>query len=192
MCALCEHPEICDYPDKYSGYEGALRCLAHNGGEVAFTKVIYVKRFFGLPVGKGPAVPTNENPSDFRYFCPDGTKVLIDATTKPCTWAARPWQGYMTNGQVKNIDAVQQELTDLGALGEKENADWWKDLLLLDNNTQALRATPVNPEEHLETAKYLDVIERNSGAPERDARWCVWSTESLEKCRALAKAAHSR
>lgn len=33
MCALCEKPDVCDYPDKYSGYEGALRCLTQNGGE---------------------------------------------------------------------------------------------------------------------------------------------------------------
>ncbi|KAK0169137.1 hypothetical protein PV327_002883 [Microctonus hyperodae] len=192
MCALCEKPEQCDYPDKYSGYEGALRCLAHNGGDVAFTKVIYVKRFFGLPVGKSSAIPTNENPINFMYFCPDGTKVPIDAETKPCTWAARPWQGYMTNDQVKNVETVQNELTELGSLGEKEKTNWWKDLLLLGDKTIAVKTSPVSPEEHLENAKYLDVIERNSGAPEKEARWCVWNVESLEKCRALASAAHSR
>lgn len=108
MCALCEKPEVCDYPDIYSGYEGALRCLAHNGGEIAWTKVIYVKRFFGLPVGVTAAIPTSENPADYRYFCPDGSKVPIDANTKPCTWAARPWQGYMTNDGVNNVEAVQK------------------------------------------------------------------------------------
>lgn len=109
MCALCEKPDVCDYPDIYSGYEGALRCLTHNGGDVAWTKVIYVKRFFGLPVGVTPAVPTSENPADFRYLCPDGTKVPIDANTKPCTWAARPWQGYMTNGNdANNVASIQR------------------------------------------------------------------------------------
>ncbi|XP_012288841.1 transferrin isoform X2 [Orussus abietinus] len=192
MCALCEKPEVCDYPDIYSGYEGALRCLAHNGGEVAWTKVIYVKRFFGLPVGVTPAVPTNENPSEFRYFCPDGTKVPINAETKPCTWAARPWQGYMTNGGMSDVGAVQKELTELGKLGESEKAAWWKDLMLLDEKTLAVPATPVRPKEHLENSKYLDVIERNSGAPERNARWCVSSEAALSKCRALARAAFSR
>lgn len=48
LCALCEDPVKCDYPDKYSGYEGAIRCLVENGGDVAFTKVIYVRRFFGV------------------------------------------------------------------------------------------------------------------------------------------------
>lgn len=48
LCALCEHPDVCDYPDLFSGYDGALRCLAHNGGQVAWTKVIFVKKFFGV------------------------------------------------------------------------------------------------------------------------------------------------
>lgn len=48
LCALCQEPGKCDYPDDYSGYEGAIRCLAHNGGQVAFTKVIYVRKFFGV------------------------------------------------------------------------------------------------------------------------------------------------
>lgn len=48
LCELCEHPEVCDYPDLYSGYDGALRCLAHNGGQIAWTKVIYVRKFFGV------------------------------------------------------------------------------------------------------------------------------------------------
>lgn len=48
LCQLCEYPVKCNYPDKYSGYEGAIKCLAINGGEVAFTKVIYVRRYFGV------------------------------------------------------------------------------------------------------------------------------------------------
>lgn len=195
MCALCEKPEICDYPDIYSGYEGALRCLAHNGGDVAWTKVIYVKRFFGLPVGVTPAVPTSENPADFRYFCPDGSKVPIDANTKPCTWAARPWQGYMTNGaetQAGNVGALQQELTELGKLGEKEKADWWTDIMLLDKKTLAVSAPPILPENHLKNSKYLDVIERNSGAVGKLARWCVWTDSALDKCQAFGRAAFSR
>uniref|UniRef100_A0A0C9RQZ4 Transferrin n=1 Tax=Fopius arisanus TaxID=64838 RepID=A0A0C9RQZ4_9HYME len=192
MCALCEKPEVCDYPDNYSGYEGALRCLSMNGGDVAWTKVIYVKRFFGLPVGRGSKTTATKDPSDYRYFCPDGTKVPIDAVTKPCTWAARPWQGYMTNGKVKNIDGIQKELTELGEVGEKENANWWKHILLLDEKTLAVKTAPVAPEEHLTNAKYLDVIERNSGAVERTARWCVWGDRSPKKCQALARAAYSR
>lgn len=48
LCALCEHPDVCDYPDRFSGYDGALRCLAQNGGQIAWTKVYYVKKHFGV------------------------------------------------------------------------------------------------------------------------------------------------
>lgn len=192
MCALCEKPEVCDYPDIYSGYEGALRCLVHNGGQVAWTKVIYVKRFFGLPVGVTRAIPTSENPADYRYFCPDGSKVPIDSTTKPCTWAARPWQGYMTNEAVGDVQAVQKELTDLGKLGEEENAGWWKDIMLLNEKTLAVPAPPAVPENYLKDAKYWDVIERDSGAVHKSARWCLSSEGALGKCRALARASYSR
>lgn len=50
MCALCEEPFKCNYPDKYSGYDGAIRCLVEKGGDVAFTKVIYVRRYFGVRI----------------------------------------------------------------------------------------------------------------------------------------------
>ncbi|XP_072744383.1 transferrin-like [Anoplolepis gracilipes] len=38
----------------------------------------------------------------------------------------------------------------------------------------------------------MDMIERNSEALEKDARWCVWSQSALNKCRALARAAFSK
>lgn len=48
LCALCEHPSVCDYPDTFSGYDGALRCLSDNGGQVAWSKVYFVKKHFGV------------------------------------------------------------------------------------------------------------------------------------------------
>ncbi|XP_031787919.1 transferrin [Nasonia vitripennis] len=209
LCALCEKPESCDYPDAYSGYEGALRCLAENGGDVAWTKLTYVRRFFGL-AGAKPTndaihhsdnssatsttskVPVKAKPSEYRYFCPDGTKLPIDEKTKPCTWADRPWQGYMSNGGVADIDAVQKELTQLGKLGEDKKTSWWRNLMLLNEKTLAVATSPIDPAQHLKIAKYMDVVERNFGAPERSARWCVHDSKALEKCRALSKAAFSR
>lgn len=48
LCALCEKPEQCDYPDRFSGYDGAIRCLDKGQGDVAFTKVHHIKKYFGV------------------------------------------------------------------------------------------------------------------------------------------------
>lgn len=48
LCALCEKPEVCDYPDVNSGYEGALNCLTKGGGDIAWTKTLYVDKYFGV------------------------------------------------------------------------------------------------------------------------------------------------
>ena len=84
---------------------------------MAWTKLSYARRFFGINVGPMsndaqtpvPTItPSKANPEDFRFLCPDATLVVIDEKTKPCTWAARPWQGYVANGGVTDIDSVQK------------------------------------------------------------------------------------
>lgn len=50
LCALCEFPDKCDYPDIISDYDEALHCLAKGGGDVAFTKVICIKKFVGVRI----------------------------------------------------------------------------------------------------------------------------------------------
>jgi hypothetical protein len=41
-------------------------------------------------------------------------------------------------------------------------------------------------------ANYTDVIERESGSPQRFIRFCVTSNTELDKCRVLQRAAFSR
>ncbi|XP_076250329.1 transferrin 1 [Rhynchophorus ferrugineus] len=191
LCALCEHPEICDYPDLFSGYDGALRCLAHNGGQIAWTKVIYVRKFFGLPVGITPGKPTNEDPSQFAYLCPDGTKVPVTET--PCTWAARPWQGYMTNAAVaKSVDDLRRKIENLSSVGTKNHAPWLQKILELNDKTAPKENKIISPKDYLDKANYTDVIERDYGPPFKTIRFCVTSKEEEEKCRVLSRAAFSR
>ncbi|KAK5650957.1 hypothetical protein RI129_001986 [Pyrocoelia pectoralis] len=190
LCKLCEEPKKCDYPDKFSGYDGALRCLAHNGGQIAWTKVIYVRKFFGLSVGITPAAPTNENPAEYAYLCPDGTRVPVTGT--PCRWAARPWQGYMTNtAVVKTIDELRKKLSNLYTVGSKKKASWLE-ILELDEKTQPRESKLFAPGEYLDKANYTDVIERDYGPPFKTVRFCVTSNDELEKCKAFGRAAFSR
>ncbi|CAH0552540.1 unnamed protein product [Brassicogethes aeneus] len=191
LCALCEHPDICDYPDNFSGYDGALRCLAHNGGQVAWTKVIYVRKFFGLPVGVTPTQKTNENPEDYRYLCPDGTRVPV--TGNPCKWAARPWQGYMANSAVvKTIDELRKKIENLGSVGSQNHYKWLEKILELSDKTLPKESKVIGPGDYLDKANYTDVLERDYGPPFKTIRFCVTSDRELNKCKAFSKAAFSR
>ncbi|CAH0399699.1 unnamed protein product [Chilo suppressalis] len=192
LCSLCEHPDKCDYPDNYSGYEGALRCLAHNGGQVAFTKVIYVRKFFGLPVGTIPASTSNENPDDFAYLCADGSKVPIRSTA--CSWAARPWQGLMGHNDVLvRISPLREKIKQLSEIGLASKPEWFTKVLgLSEKINHVARNVPIKPVDYLKKANYTEVIERGHGPPEPVVRLCVTSNVALAKCHVMSVFAFSR
>ncbi|GBP00867.1 Transferrin [Eumeta japonica] len=192
LCALCEDPKKCNYPDNFSGYEGALRCLAHNGGQVAFTKVIFVRKFFGLPVGTIPASPSNENPDEFRYLCTDGSKVPI--RDKPCTWAARPWQGLLGHQDVlAKLTPLREKIKQLADAGASTKPEWFTSVLgLTDKIHHVADNIPIKPVDYLRKANYTEVIERGHGPPEHVVRLCITSNVALAKCRAMAVFAFSR
>ncbi|XP_055712352.1 transferrin [Phlebotomus papatasi] len=193
LCALCENPAQCDYPDKYSGYDGAIRCLVENGGDVAFTKVIFVNKYFGLPVGNNPAAPATgtANANDYEYLCEDGSRRPV--TGRACTWAQRPWQGYMANGDLRSRYAKLQEQLKLMYEEGKNYSDkeLAKKMLINEKNLVVTKDSPVLPGEHLTRAQYKDVIER-LGPYDHTIRFCVSDTIALQKCETMQKAAFSR
>ncbi|XP_063216144.1 transferrin [Bacillus rossius redtenbacheri] len=194
LCALCEDPRKCDYPDKYSGYDGALRCLAEHGGDVAFTKVYYVKKHFGLPIGGvPPATPViDAHPEDYAYLCQDGSKRPV--TGPACRWAARPWQGFITNGDIVSSAAdLRNQISLANTEGAATAAEWLPQVLTIDSKTVAVdNSEPISPQAYLDKANYTDVIERESGVTQLPVRFCVTSDAELRKCRALRVSALSR
>nr|BAF36818.1 pxTransferrin [Plutella xylostella] len=192
LCSMCEDPAKCDYPDNYSGYEGALRCLAHNGGDVAFTKVIYVRKFFGLPVGTSPATPSSENPDNFAYLCADGSKVPIRG--KACSWAARPWQGLLGHQDVlAKLSPLREKIKQLSRAGAESKPEWFTNVLGLSEKIHLVADNiPIRPVDYLQKANYTEVIERGHGPPEPVVRLCVTSSVALAKCRAMSVFAFSR
>ncbi|XP_050678811.1 transferrin [Leptidea sinapis] len=192
LCALCEHPDKCDYPDNFSGYEGALRCLAHNGGEVAFTKVIFVRKFFGLPVGTSPATQSTENPDEFAYLCVDGSKVPI--RDKPCSWAARPWQGLIGHNDVlAKLTPLREKIKQLAVAGASSKPEWFTNVLGLSEKIHHVADNiAIKPADYLSKANYTEVIERGHGPPEPIVRLCVTSNVAVAKCRAMSVFAFSR
>ncbi|KAJ8898572.1 hypothetical protein PR048_003932 [Dryococelus australis] len=171
LCALCEHPDKCDYPDKYSGYNGALRCLAEHGGDVAFTKVYYVKKHFGLPIGGvPPETPVyDEHPEEYAYLCQDGTRIPI--TGPPCRWGARPWQGFITNNDLlSSVSDLRNQISLANTEGAATNAHWLSKVLTIDSKTLAVDNTePVSPQVYLDKEQRRNARE-GGGREVRDTR----------------------
>ncbi|CAH0683257.1 unnamed protein product [Spodoptera exigua] len=192
LCAMCEHPDVCDYPDNYSGYEGALRCLATNGGQVAFTKVIYVRKFFGLPHGKIPAGTAEQDPDGYSYLCVDGSKVSVK--DKACTWAARPWQGLIGHNDVlAQLSPLREKIRQLSQFGATTRPGWFTEVLgLSDKIYHVADNIPIKPMDYLNKANYTEVIERGHGPPELIVRLCVTSNVALAKCHMMSVFAFSR
>lgn len=193
LCALCEKPAQCNYPDIYSGYDGAIRCLDKGQGEVAFTKVQYIKKYFGL-TGSPTAPKAEGKPEDFEYLCEDGTRRPI--TGPACSWAQRPWSGYISNEQAvhgpEKLHQLQSRLERFFANGlHAENKDAAAHLLIQPNAFYHSKAEAIDPKVYLERAGYKDVIERD-GSAIRKLRLCVQRDTEFSKCEALHRAAYAR
>lgn len=195
LCALCEKPEQCNYPDKFSGYDGAIRCLDKGRGEVAFTKVQFIKKYFGLAGGDGTSSPPAEgNPEEFEYLCEDGTRKPI--TGPACSWAQRPWMGYISNEQAvrtpEKLDQLQHRLERFFSNGlQAQNKEAAGHLLIQPNAVYHSKETAIDPKVYLERAGYKDVIERDGSAIRR-IRLCAQNDAEYAKCQALHQAAYSR
>lgn len=192
MCALCEDPAKCDYPDKYSGYDGTVRCVVDGKGDVGFTKTYFVKKHFNIPIVDGQPGTPNSDAENYEYLCEDGTRTPI-TNQKPCSWAQRPWQGYMSNADtVSQKSVIQGYLSDYFEQGKtkltKDEAAHLsiKDTLTTYNNTEV-----IYPGSHLFKAQYKDVIERD-GTEQGVIRFCVSTEMELRKCKWLKQAAYSR
>lgn len=125
-------------------------------------------------------------------MCPDGSTVPV-TDSQPCTWAARPWQGYITNADTaKTADELRRKIENLSTVGTKNHASWLEKVLELNDKTIPKENKIISPGDYLDKAKYTDVIERDYGPPFKSIRFCVSSDEELQKCEGLSKSAFSR
>jgi hypothetical protein len=191
LCALCEHPDKCDYPDKFSGYDGAIRCLDKGKGDVAFTKVQFVKKYFGMMSNKNDA---EGDPAEFEYLCEDGTRRPV--TGPACSWAQRPWTGYISNADIvhgaEKLHNLQNRLKKFFENGlHAQNKEAASHLLIKENAVYHNKPEAVEPKIYLEKAGYKDVIERD-GSMIRKMRMCVQTDIEMSKCETMKRAAYSR
>ncbi|KAH8303889.1 hypothetical protein KR018_008315 [Drosophila ironensis] len=194
LCALCEKPEQCNYPDRFSGYDGAIRCLDKGQGEVAFTKVQYIKKYFGLPGAAPDSPPAEGDAQQFEYLCEDGTRRPI--TGPACSWAQRPWMGYISNEQAvhgpEKLHQLQHRLEKFFSNGlQAKNHEAAAHLLIQPNAVYHSKEAAIDPKVYLERAGYKDVIERD-GSAIRKIRLCAQNDAEYAKCQALHRAAYAR
>lgn len=203
LCELCDAPAECSKQDKYAGYGGAIRCLVENGGDVAFTKTIFVRKYFGLPVTPGgtanPPVNPDVRAEDYRYLCEDGTTRAVADGVAPCSWAQRPWPVLLANGDISGARVPElQELTQRldrfytgpsSGASEADRADATK--LRVSANTPLASREPVSPRDYLQKANYVEVIERE-GKHGSAIRLCVTSEAERQKCELMQRVAYAR
>lgn len=119
------------------------------------------KNYFQLPINdKASKTQPQANPNDYEYLCEDGTRRAV--SDKACTWAQRPWQGYMGNSDVKTrLTRLQNRIEEFYEDGKKSgNKEAATKLWINENNLVVKKDKDVLPGDHLTRAQYIDVIER--------------------------------
>lgn len=121
-----------------------------------------VSRCFQLPINNRVSTTEAEaSPDDIEYLCEDGTRRPVTGT--PCTWAQRPWQGYMGNADVNTrLATLQRRISEFyEAAKTSSNKAAAAKLWIDDKHVVVSKAQQTLPGEHLTRAQYKDVIERD-------------------------------
>jgi hypothetical protein len=109
------------------------------------------------------------NPVDYEYLCADGSRAPV--TEKACSWAQRPWAGYLGNGDVKmSILRLQNRIQEFYN-ASKASSDKLAVAKLGINERYLVvnKEIDISPGLHLNNAQYKDVIERD-GTTEQKIR----------------------
>lgn len=141
-----------------------------------------------------PGTTAEGDASEFEYLCEDGTRRPI--TGPACSWAQRPWTGYVSNydavkGEEK-LHKLQQRLEKFFDNGlHAQNKESAAHLLIKEDGVYHNKPEAVDPKVYLERAGYKDVIERD-GSAIRKMKMCVQTETEYNKCETLRRAAYSR
>lgn len=119
------------------------------------------------------------NPNEYEYLCEDGTRRAVSDTA--CSWAQRPWQGYMGNADVKTrLSRLQNHIKEFYEEGKKSsNKAAAANLWINQKNLVVDKKEPVLPDDHLTRAQYKDVIERD-GPTEQQIRYDFYCFISID------------
>ncbi|XP_071485954.1 melanotransferrin-like [Diadema antillarum] len=197
LCGICTRPDC--PPDSnlelYNSYEGALRCLVEEAGDVAFIKPSTLEENTGLPPGNEWNSGLDIN--DFRLLCPDGTRGTID-DSDTCSLAQSAADGIVTSGTTSEEDilAFQDVLQDAAALfGPDDNTNGFKMFdsgensnLLFSDSTQSLLNLEIPQTYRTFLGDYANSLDGLNMCPPDTLRWCTTSIDETRKCRSMKAA----
>lgn len=125
-----------------------------------------------LPINENHPFTTaaQANPDDYEYLCADGSRRAV--TDKACSWAQRPWAGYIGNGDTRRRMAqLQQRVQDfynISRAGSDKLAA--SEMGISDKYLVVNKDIEITPGSHLNNAQYIEVIERE-GSTEQKIRF---------------------
>lgn len=121
-----------------------------------------------MPIANNPPKTEAEaNPEDYEYLCEDGSRRPINGPA--CSWAQRPWQGYMGNADLNTgLTPLQDQISTFYNNGKRsEDKKAAADMWIKDSNTVVKKEQQVFPGEHLTRAQYKEVIERDGSIQQK-------------------------
>uniref|UniRef100_A0A1E1WVR2 Putative transferrin n=1 Tax=Tityus obscurus TaxID=1221240 RepID=A0A1E1WVR2_TITOB len=196
LCSLCENSELCSKTDLYSGYEGALRCLDDDRGDIAFSKTEVVEKYI------------QDNPAfveEHEYLCIDNTrKNLREGADLSCSWGVRPSNAFVicshqSPEERERYYSLLRQLfarysSNIPQIQNQERPEWFTKFFVSSVNvTDILQATPEqqNPLSYLGEFRYT--MDRESDeCPPKTVRFCTTSEQGVNKCNDLNKMTKSR
>jgi len=179
---------------------------------VAWTRLETVYQFFSPPPTNnqnsplGGADPSISSATEYSFLCPDGSTLPLN-TDAPCTWAGRPWKGFLVTNRLSTtatISDIQQQISlyrNVGAtISSQQPAavfSWLLDTLEfgpqeVEFHVPATVAATVTPLVYLDRGNYTLTIEKPSCPTRRTIRICVRNDLEKLKCMALRMASIGR
>ncbi|ODM92907.1 Transferrin [Orchesella cincta] len=198
LCSLCKDPSTCGKKDEYGKYEGALRCLTENDGDVAFTKLDAVEEFFKLK-----EETSSEIVGEYQFLCGDDTTLPLTTET-PCSWAKRPWKAFVTSRRIgldaNKVKDLRDQLTLALYTGSKEinpPPEWLTSVLEFNptdvaNFYDPYRVKTITPSVYLAKRNFTVTFEKPSCPATSLIRFCVQNEVEGLKCNALRLASESQ
>ncbi|XP_071964281.1 melanotransferrin-like [Antedon mediterranea] len=179
--------------EPYYNYHGAFRCLAEDGGDVAFVKHLTVPAYTD---GKSPLAWAQDLRSeDYVLLCPDGTRKPVEEFAA-CNLAWVPGHAVVTSrsATMDDINSYRKLLTDAqvffaaddNPLFEMFESEAYQgtDLMFKDSTIMLKNTESTDYEEYLGEA-YLLTIRGLTACPSGTARFCVISDAEYNKCQAM-------